>query len=96
VNAADTGKTRGECAAASVREDDRPTTGTSGDPPGPIPPFVAPLVAEGEQHDVAVRPTGATPSATTLLDALDAEANEGAEDEPLEGQSCFDDRAPTV
>jgi hypothetical protein len=42
-----------------------------------------------------VRPSGAAPSATTLLDALEAEADEEDEDEPLEGQSCFDDHALT-
>jgi hypothetical protein len=73
---------------------DRPTNETNGDSSKAIPPLVAPLGAEGEEHDAAARPTGAAASATTLLDALDAEAAEEDEDDPLEGQSCFDDRAP--
>lgn len=42
-----------------------------------------------------MRPSGSAPSTTDLLAALDAEADEEHEDEPLEGQSCFDDHAPT-
>ena len=48
------------------------------------PPLAAPLVADGEHMDATLCPSGAAPSATALLDALDAEADEGHEDEPLE------------
>jgi len=46
--------------------------------------LAAPLVADGEHMDATLCPSGAAPSATALLDALDAEADEGHEDEPLE------------